>query len=99
MAAGKKNKGKELAGPVLIEGRVRLVIESPVDLGQLAQMQASLNQVEGLQLVMVGGSAGTANIIVSAEKPLPLLDILGEFPATADVVKKGKEIRVTLKAE
>ncbi len=99
MAAGKKNKGKEPAGPVLIEGRVRLVIESPVDLGQLAQMQASLNQVEGLQLVMVGGSAGTANIIVSAEKPLPLLDILGEFPATADVVKKGKEIRVTLKAE
>jgi len=76
---------------------VRLVIESPVDLGQLAQMQASLHQVEGLQLVMVGGSAGAAHIIVLVEKPLPLFVILEAFPITESVVKKGKEIRVTLK--
>jgi hypothetical protein len=99
LAAGKKKKGKEPAGPVLYQGRVKLVIETPVDLGQLTQMEASLNEVAGLQLVMVGGSAGAAHIIVSIEKPLPLLDILGALPVTDVVVKKDKEIRLTLKAK
>jgi hypothetical protein len=99
LAAGKKKKEKEPAGPVLYQGRVKLVIESPVDSGQLTQMEASLNMVAGLQLVMVGGAAGAAHIIVSAEEPLPLLDILEAIPVTDGVVKKDKEIRVMLKAE
>jgi len=50
-----------------------------------------------LQLVMVGGSSGAAHIIVLVENPLPLFVILEAFPITESVVKKGKEIRVTLK--
>jgi hypothetical protein len=99
LAAGKKKKGKEPAGPVLYQGRVKLVIETPVDLGQLTQMETSLNEVAGLRLVMVGGASGAAHIIISTEKPLPLLDILGALPVIDVVVKKDKEIRLTLKAK
>ncbi|MES0329564.1 MAG: hypothetical protein ABUK06_04690, partial [Dehalococcoidales bacterium] len=94
-----KTKQKEPVAPTLYQGRVKLVVESPVDLGKLAQMQASLNNVDGLQLVMVGGSAGAAQIIVSVEKPLSLLNILEAIPVIVGVVKKNKEIMVTLKAE
>ena len=99
LAEDKNKRKKEPAAPALYQGRVKLVVESPVDLGKLAQMQASLNNVDGLQLVMVGGSAGAAQIIVSVERPLPLLDVLEAIPVTAGVVKKGKEIKVVLKAE
>jgi hypothetical protein len=99
LAEDKNKRKKEPAAPALYQGRVKLVVESPVDLGKLAQMQASLNNVDGLQLVMVGGSAGAAQIIVSVERPLPLLDVLEAIPVTDGVVKKGKEIKVVLKAE
>jgi len=37
-------------------------------------------------------------IAVSAEKPIPLFDVLREIPPVEQVVKNGKKIQVMLKA-
>ena len=72
----------------------------PIGLGQLENLEKDLRQVENLRLVLVGGSVEKGSrIVVSAEEPLPLLHILGEMPAVEQVIKKGSEIQVTLKAK
>ncbi|MBA7603373.1 hypothetical protein ES703_10481 [subsurface metagenome] len=82
------------------QGAVTLAIVPPIDLGQLDSLKKDLGQVENLHLVLVGGSVeGGSKIIVSAEEPLPLLDILKEMPAVDQVFRKGSEIQVRLKAE
>jgi chemotaxis protein histidine kinase CheA len=84
----------------LYKGVVELTIVPPVGLGQLENLEKDLRQVENLRLVLVGGSVDRGNkIVVSAEEPIPLLRILGEMPAVEQVVSKGSEIQVTLKAE
>lgn len=81
-------------------GAVTLAIMPPIDLSQLATLKKDLGQVENLRLVLVGGSVeGGSKIIVSAEEPLPLVDILKEMPAVDQVFRKGSEIQVRLKAE
>lgn len=81
-------------------GVVTLAIMPPIDLGQLDSLKKDLGQVENLHLVLVGGSVeGGSKIIVSAEEPLPLLDILKEMPAVDQVFRKGSEIQVRLKVE
>ncbi len=84
----------------LYKGEVKLTVVPPVDLDQVRKLEEHLSQVNDLSLVLIGGSAteGT-EIIVSAESPLPLLDILGELPPVAEVTKKGKNIHITLKTE
>ena len=83
----------------LYKGVVELTIVPPVGLGQLENLEKDLRQVENLRLVLVGGSVDRGNkIVVSAEEPIPLLRILGEMPAVEQVVSKGSEIQVTLKA-
>jgi len=84
----------------LYEGMVKLAIASPVDYGQVRELEGYLCQVQGLRLVLVGGSVEEGvKIVVSAEKPIPLVGILRELPPVEQVVKKGKEIQVTLKAK
>jgi len=84
----------------LYEGVMELTIVPPIDLGQMENLEKDLRQVENLRLVLVGGSVDEGNkIVVSAEKPIPLLRILGEMPAVEQVVRKGDKIQVTLKAE
>ena len=84
----------------LFKGEVKLTVVPPVDLSQVRKLEEHLSQVNDLSLVLIGGSAveGT-EIIVSAENPLPLLDILEESPPVAEVTKKGKNIHITLKTE
>ncbi|MFC2016312.1 hypothetical protein ACFLUF_01215, partial [Chloroflexota bacterium] len=81
-------------------GVVKLRIVAPVDLGQMRKLREHLCQVEDLGLVLVGGSVdeGTA-IVVSVANPIPLIDILREMPPVEQVVKKGEDIQVMLKAE
>lgn len=84
----------------LYEGMVKLAIASPVDYGQVRELEGYLRQVQGLRLVLVGGSVEEGvKIVVSAEKPIPLVGILRELPPVEQVVEKGKEIQVTLKAK
>jgi len=94
----KKKAGE--AGPELYQGMVRLTILPPVDSGQVSKLEEHLSQVKDLRLVLVGGSAAEGTeIIVSAENPIPLMDILKEMPPVAQVTKKGKATQITLKAE
>jgi hypothetical protein len=94
--AKEANKG---ASAELHQGTVRLTIAPPVDSDQLRRLEELLYQVEGLKLVLIGGSVdGDTEIVVSAENPLPLLDILSKMPPVAQVVKKGKLVQITLKA-
>jgi hypothetical protein len=84
----------------LYKGEIKLAVMPPVDPGQFRKLEEHLSQVNDLSLVLIGGSAteGT-EIIVSADNPLPLLDILREMPPVAEVTKKGKIPHITLKTE
>jgi len=84
----------------LYKGVIKLAVMPPADPGQVRKLEEHLSQVSDLSLVLVGGSAMEGNeIIVSAENPLPLLDILREMPPVAEVTKKGKTTQITLKTE
>ena len=78
---------------------MKLTIAPPVDYEQIEKLEEYLRQVQNLRLVLVGGSSeeGT-KIVVSAEKQTPLVSVLREMPFVEQVVKEGKEIKVTLKA-
>ncbi len=86
-------------GAELYKGIVKLTIVPPVDSGQISKLEEHLCQVQDLRLVLISGSMvdGT-EIVVSAETPLSLLDILREMPSVAQVAKKVKTIQITLKA-
>jgi colicin import membrane protein len=94
-----KTEAEEEVGAELYEGMVKLTIASPVDYEQIRKLEEYLRQVQNLHLVSVGGSTeeGT-KIVVSAEEPIPLASVLREMPSIEQVVRKGKEIQVTLKA-
>ena len=84
----------------LYKGVVTLSIMPPVDLGQIKSLEESLQQAPDLRLVLVGGSpANGTEMVISAENPIPLMDILTGMPPVAQVTKKGKNIQVTLKSE
>ena len=93
-------EAKEKASTELYKGMVKLAIVSPVDYDQVRELEEYLRQVQDLRLVLVRGSVeeGT-KIIVSAEKPIPLVSVLREMPPVEQVVKSGKEIQVTLKTK
>ena len=57
-----------------------------------------MREVQNLRLVLIGGSVeeGT-KIVISAEKPIPLVSVIREMPPVEQVIKKDKEIQVTLK--
>jgi uncharacterized membrane protein YqiK len=93
-------QAKEAISAELYEGIVKLTIMSPIDLAQMRKLEEYLRHIQDLRLVLTGGSAdeGT-HIMVSAAKPLPLINVLKEMPPVEEVVKKDKEIQITLKAE
>ena len=93
-----KRETEEKVSAELYEGTVKLTIVSPVDYKQMRKLEEYLRQVQNLRLVLVGGSVeeGT-KIVVSAEKPIPLVSVLREIPSVEQVVKKEKEIQITLK--
>ena len=99
-AEKKVRKEAEQVSAELYEGIVKLAIASPVDYEQMKELNEYLRQVQDLRLVLVEGSVeeGT-KIVVSAEKPILLVNVLRGIPPVEQVVKKGKEIQVTLKAK
>ena len=95
-----KREAEETVGAELYQGTVKLTIVSPVDLDQMRKLEEYLCQVQDLRLVLVGGSRDEGTmIIVSAAKPIPLIDALRDIPLVEQVVKKGKKIEIVLKAE
>jgi hypothetical protein len=90
---------EEAGGAELYLGRVELEIIAPIDFGQMMKLQAQLRGVTNLRLVSAGGSAaGNTTVVVSIDKPLPLINILRKMPPVKGVVKKEKNIQVALEA-
>ena len=66
----------------------------------MRELEGYLYQLQNLRLVLVEGSVEKgAKIVVSVEKPISLVSVLREIPFTEQVVRKDKEIQVTLNAE
>ncbi|MFC1939024.1 hypothetical protein ACFLWM_02595, partial [Chloroflexota bacterium] len=59
-----------------------------------------LLQIENLSLLLIGGSieAGT-EFVVSADKPIPLTNILKEMPYVKHITKEGQIIHLIMKVE
>lgn len=82
----------------LYEGDVTLTIMSPLDLGQLRKLEDCLRQAENLQPVLVGGSEDeTGVVIVSVQKPTPLVSVLRAMPPVEQVVKENTKILIILR--
>jgi hypothetical protein len=95
-----KGEAEEPVSAELYKGIVKLTIMPPIDIGQVRKLEEYLYQVQDLRLVLVGGSIDEGTeIVVSAENPIPLIDALRELPPVDQIVKKGKTIQLTLKAE
>ena len=95
-----KGEAQEAVSGELYEGIVQLTIVPPIDLGQVRKLEEHLDQVQDLRLVLVGGSVDEGTeIVVSADKPIPLIDVLREMPPVEQVSKKGKKIQITLRTE
>ena len=90
----------EAVGDGFYQGVVKLILVLPIALSQMRKLEEALHQVEGLHLEVIGGSVeGGSGIIISAENPIPLIDILKGMPSVAEAVKQGQDIRVVLKTE
>jgi len=101
LAKGKaKREAEEKARFAPYEGIVKLVIMSLVDSDHMKELEENLRQIQNLRLVLIGGSVKEGvQIVISVEKPTPLIGILKEMPLVEEVVDKGEEIQVTLKAK
>jgi len=81
-------------------GVVKLMIASPVDYELVRKFEEFLTQVKELRLVLVSGSADEGiKIVVSTEKPVPLLSMLAKMPPVESAVEKESGIEITLKTK
>ena len=93
-------EAEEEARTELYEGMVELVILPPLDSDQMKKLEEGLRQIQDLRVVLISGSMDEGTrVIVSARKPIPLANVIEEIPLVEQVVKKGKEIQVSLKAK
>ena len=82
-----EDEDKEAVSAELYQGIVKLTIAPPIDLGQVRKLEEYLSQVQDLRLVLIGGSVDEGTeIVVSAENPIPLMDVLREIPPVEQVV-------------
>jgi len=87
------------AGTELYEGTVTLTIMPPIDLDQMRELEECLRRAESLRLVLVGGSIDEGGMIVlSVERPTPLIDVLRAMPPVEQVVKEDMKLMVRLKS-
>ena len=94
------NKKQELLDSIInksFEGKVRCSIRSPVSSSRLTQFKTLLSGSDGLQCLMVGGSAGEGLfVLVNATRPLPLLKILREIEPVESALEESGGIMVKL---
>ena len=83
----------------IYEGKIRLIVASPVGFEQVRQFQGLLGELENLRIVWVGGSVDEGTVItVSVQQPTTLIRSLSEMPVVQKVDKKGENIVVMLRA-
>jgi hypothetical protein len=96
-AAAKVKATKEVNAQ-LYEGTINLVLMPPVGVLQINNLEEKLRLIQNLRVILTGGSVDKPiRIVVSAEQPIPLIDVLNHIPIVDEVTKKGKEIQILLK--
>jgi len=99
LLAKAKKEAEPHIEPEIYGENIRLVISPSAGFEQVAQFKEQVEGVESMSIVMTGGSADEGSIIViSVQKSLELVHILGEMPMVEDVRAKGKTITVMLRA-
>ena len=97
--AEKADKEAKEASAQLYEKAINLVLMPPVDVLQTQSLEKELHQVQNLRVLLTSGSADrNVRIVVSAEQPIPLADVLSQIPIVEQVAKKGKDLQISLKA-
>ncbi len=95
--AAKEEEGEKVNAR-LYEGTLNIVLMPPADVPQIKNLEETLQQIQNLRIVFIGGSVyEPMKIVVSAEQPTPLVDILSRIPIVDQVSSRGKEIQVSLK--
>ena len=96
-----KEKGsiKRIESPGLREGEFRILMLG-VNSDQVNELEQSLYQIEGMRLLLIGGSAeeGT-ECVVYTDKPMALTDALKKMLFVEDTIENGNTIRVNTKTE
>jgi len=93
----KKNKTKKTSNK-LYKGEVKLLILPPVDSKILKELEGDLRNTKGLKILLIGGTAdGGMQIVLSTEKPVPILNILKKNPQVENVNSNEDTIYISLK--
>ena len=80
------------------EGLVKLTVALPADQKKIKSFEDYLGRIENLHKKIRGGSEKEGiEIIVSVEKPLPLLKILGKFELVQTARERSGDILIKLK--
>jgi hypothetical protein len=90
---------EQTKGAGICEGVVRILV-SGVNSRQFKKLEDNLRLIEDLDILVIGGSVAVGTeFIVSADKPIPLVNALEEMQFVERVTEHGKTIQVTLRAE
>lgn len=83
----------------LYKGDIRLVVPLTVGSREVRRFREHLENTENLKVTMTGGSEKEGHfIMLSLQKPIEFVRIIGEMPMTENIEKCGKDILVTLRS-
>ena len=78
---------------------VMLEMANPTLFDEIYKLQKRLENVDGLKVIVTGGSQHEGVFIgVSVQKPMDLISVLSNMPMVEDAFAKGEKIVVVLKA-
>ena len=95
-----KKTQKTTASSELVSGIISLNIAHPTTPAKLKELEEEIKQVPELKIVLIGGAIDEGTeIIVSADNPIPLVEILSSLPSVSEVSKKSKLTQLVLETE
>jgi HD-GYP domain-containing protein (c-di-GMP phosphodiesterase class II) len=81
----------------LYTGEVRLVVPLTVGGLEVRRFKEHLESIEDLKIIMTGGSEEEGHLILlSVQKPMPLISVINDVTMVESVEKHGKNILVSL---
>jgi HD-GYP domain-containing protein (c-di-GMP phosphodiesterase class II) len=93
----KSHKDVRDFGSDVYEGEVRLVVPLTVGGVEVRRFAEHLNSIDDLKIIMTGGSEDEGHIILlSVQKPMPLMNVINDVNMVESAEKHGKNIVVTL---
>ena len=77
---------------------VKLLVTPPINSRLLKELEGDLRRTTDISLILIGGTAdGGIQIVVSADAPVPLIDILADMPQVENVNGNNDKIHILLK--